>query len=163
MLESLFEWLFKFKFSNYFPDGKIVFQAGRAFYPFLSLIFLLLIAFAVIYFIANIYTTTRSKAISITLRVLALLVLCLPLLEPMLIMPDIVPNENFLAVLIDDSASMTISDGYYSETRHGGTHSAMWCRGSTVLNTLQMKDEVQTSQLHSSGLSPISKVSPLPG
>jgi len=119
MWESIFEWLFKFKFSNYFPDGKIVLQAGRAFYPFLGLIFLLLIAFAVIYFIANIYTTTRSKAISITLRVLALLVLCLPLLEPMLIMPDIIPNENFLAVLIDDSASMTISDGYYGETRHG--------------------------------------------
>ncbi|KPK95985.1 hypothetical protein AMJ80_02565, partial [bacterium SM23_31] len=119
MLESLFEWLFKFKLSNYFPDGKIVFQAGRALYPFLGLILFLLIAFAVIYFITNIYTTTRSKTISITLRAAALLVLCLPLLEPMLIMPDIVPNENFLAVLIDDSVSMTIDDGYYKETRSG--------------------------------------------
>ena len=116
MWDSLFEWLFKFKSTNY-TEGDIVLQAGRALYPFIVLTIVLLAAFIFIYLVSSIYTSARSKAISISLKVVALILLCIPLLEPTLLMPDIVPNENFLAVLIDDSASMTIKDGQFGETR----------------------------------------------
>lgn len=116
MWDSLFEWLFKYKVSNY-AEGEFVLQAGRALYPFLILSAVIIAAFIVLYLITNIYTSTRSKAISISLRIVALLLLCIPLFEPALLMPDIIPNENFLAVLIDDSQSMSIRDGSIGTTR----------------------------------------------
>jgi uncharacterized membrane protein len=116
MWDSIFEWLFKFNSSN-FSEGEFVLQAGRALYPFIFLALALFAAFIFIYLISNIYTSARSKAISIALKSVALILLCIPLLEPTLLMPDIVPNENFLAVLVDDSASMTIKDGQFGETR----------------------------------------------
>jgi uncharacterized membrane protein len=50
------------------------------------------------------------KAISLGLRIPALLLILLPLFEPVLIMPDVIPDENFVAVLVDASESMNIPD-----------------------------------------------------
>ncbi|MFC1555074.1 glutamine amidotransferase [candidate division KSB1 bacterium] len=116
MWESIFEWLFKFKTTNY-SEGDLILQAGRAFIPYLILTAILIIVFFIIYKIANIYTTVKGKALSLSLKILALILLCLPLFEPSLIMPDIVPNENFLAVLVDGSSSMSIPDGKFGESR----------------------------------------------
>ena len=79
MWDSLFEWLFKFKSTNY-TEGDIVLQAGRALYPFIVLTIVLLAAFIFIYLVSSIYTSARSKAISISLKVVALILLCIPLL-----------------------------------------------------------------------------------
>ena len=38
------------------------------------------------------------------------MLILVPLLEPVLIMPDVVPDENFVAVLVDASESMNIED-----------------------------------------------------
>lgn len=111
-----FEWLFKFTRLQ-FAEGEIGFQAGQALFVVGVLLVFLVVGFGVVYFITNIYTSDRSKAISLGLRIPALLLLCLPLLEPVLITPDVVPDENFVAVLVDGSASMTIPDGTFGETR----------------------------------------------
>lgn len=52
----------------------------------------------------------RVRAISAGLRLLASLLLIVPLLEPRLIMPEVVPDENFVAVVVDVSDSMQLED-----------------------------------------------------
>jgi uncharacterized membrane protein len=52
----------------------------------------------------------RDRAILATLRLGALAVLLIILLRPMLVVATVVPQQNFLAVLVDDSRSMQIAD-----------------------------------------------------
>ncbi|MDE2730589.1 MAG: glutamine amidotransferase [Bacteroidota bacterium] len=52
----------------------------------------------------------RVRAISAGLRLIASLLLIIPLLEPRLVMPEVVPDENFVAILVDVSDSMQLQD-----------------------------------------------------
>jgi len=110
------ERLFKFT-SLEFAEGDIAFQAHAALYLFVALLAALLVGLTVIYAVTNQYPSRRMRAVSWFLRVLAVLLLCLPLFEPALLVPDIIPSENFLVVLADKSASMSIRDGYYGSSR----------------------------------------------
>ena len=112
----MFEWLFKFTRLNY-AEGEIGFQAGQAAVVFGLLVVVLLVGFGLVYFLTNLYTGDRSKAVSLGLRIPVLLLLCLPLFEPVLVMPDVVPDENFVAVLVDASESMNIVDGAFGGAR----------------------------------------------
>ena len=112
----MFEWLFKFNRIS-FAEGEIGFQAGGAFYAFAVLMVLLLVGLGVVYYWTNRFPEKRVRAISLGLRVAALALLCLPLFEPVLIMPDVVPDENFVAVLVDGSESMNVPDGQFGPTR----------------------------------------------
>ena len=105
----MFENLFKFE-SIQFAEGEVGFQVGQAAFIFGFIVLFLVVGFCVVYFITNIYTSDRARAVSLGLRIPALLLLCVPLFEPVLITPDVVPDENFVAVLVDGSASMTIPD-----------------------------------------------------
>ncbi len=117
MLENLFEFLFKLR-PIQFGEGNIAFQAGDVIYVFWLLLCISIIGFLIVYRRTNIYARGRTRIISIGLRVLALLLLCLPFLEPALLIPDVIPNENFLAVMVDNSASMDIGDGYFGSSRY---------------------------------------------
>ncbi len=110
--------LFKFSGVN-FAEGELGFQAGPWLFVFGIVVVLLVVGFGVIYLLTNRITNDRTKAVSLGLRIPALLLLCLPLFEPVLIIPDVVPDENFVAVLVDASASMTLSDGRLADTRSG--------------------------------------------
>jgi len=136
MSETWFEHLLKFKRINY-EEGDFIFQAGNSAYLFLGLLLILLISFLIIYFLTNIYARNRSRVFSISLRIIALLLLCLPLFEPMLIMPDIIPNENFLVVLIDNSASMNIPDGYFGQTRYDDINTILLDSKNGILSELE--------------------------
>ena len=57
------------------------------------------------------------RAISLALRSLAALLLVFPLFEPQLIVPEVVPDENFVAVVVDASDSMLLPDGPDGQTR----------------------------------------------
>ena len=116
MYEKLFGFLFKFSPINY-EEGSIVFNSGGAAYLSIGLLLLLIAAVVWIYYTAAVYASGRSRMLSAGLRILALLLLCLPLFEPMLMYPDVAPNENFLAVLVDNSDSMSIPDGSIGRTR----------------------------------------------
>ncbi len=107
----MFEWLFKFSRLN-FSEGEIGFQVTPANLWFaLFIVAALALGFIFIYSLATIYGSKKDKALSLGLRIPVLLLLALPLLEPVLITPDVVPDENFVAVLVDESASMSIPDG----------------------------------------------------
>ena len=109
MPQTWFERLFKFNPLN-FSEGEIGLQVGQSLWMILVLGIVLLVGFVVVYSITNLFTSNKSKAVSLGLRILALLLLLIPLLEPVLILPDVIPDENFVAVLIDSSESMGIED-----------------------------------------------------
>lgn len=116
MGDTWFERLFKFSELN-FSEGEIAFQAGSWAWFLAVALVILVVGFVVVYVVAQRYTQDRTKAISLGLRIPALCLLFLPLFEPVLVMPDVVPDENFVAVLIDDSESMQITDGVLGQTR----------------------------------------------
>ncbi|HEX7070490.1 MAG TPA: hypothetical protein VF190_06780, partial [Rhodothermales bacterium] len=64
------------------------------------------------------YRRPKDRAVSLGLRIAALLLLFIPLLEPVLVKPDVVPDENFVAVLVDASRSMNVPDASDGRTRH---------------------------------------------
>ena len=136
MFEQLFEFLLRFKRINY-EEGNFVFQAGNAAYLFMGFFLILIVCFIIIYYLTNIYTTNRSRAFSISLRILAILLLCIPLFEPMLMFPDTIPNENFLAVVIDNSASMSIPDGYFGKTRYDDINTILYNQKNGILSELE--------------------------
>lgn len=57
------------------------------------------------------------RVVSLALRSLAALLLVFPLFEPQLIVPEVVPDENFVAVVVDASDSMLLPDGPDGQTR----------------------------------------------
>ena len=108
MAESLFELLFKYR-PFLFQRGELAFTAPPAW---------LIAAGALVagvsvatYLVARGRSGRRDRALLGSLR-LALLALVLALLSrPVLLIPTIVPQQNYLAVLVDDSRSMRLDDG----------------------------------------------------
>ena len=109
MFESLFRFLFKYPL--------LVFQQGDLSWGVSRAVMLAILVGAGIALAALLtYKRTggdqpfRDRAVLIGLRiaVLALLVICL--FRPTLILKASVPQQNFVAVLVDDSRSMTIAD-----------------------------------------------------
>ncbi|MFQ5568740.1 MAG: hypothetical protein ACE5G0_03635 [Rhodothermales bacterium] len=132
----MFERLFKFD-PLQFAEGDIGFQAGQAFFVFGVLLLFLLVGFCIVYAVTNIYTSDRTRAISLGIRIPALLLLCLPLFEPVLITPDVVPDENFVAVLVDASESMTIPDGVLGETRRDDVQQILFGEDERIIAELE--------------------------
>ncbi len=125
MPQTWFERLFKFNSLQY-AEGEIGLQAGQWLWLILGAVVLLVVLFAVVYGITNLFASTRAKALSLSLRLTALALLFLPLLEPVLITPDVVPDENFVAVLVDASESMSIPDAGAGQTRLAGAASLLF-------------------------------------
>ncbi len=117
MPQSWFERLFKFNQLN-FSEGELGFLQGNQQVLLWVLVALgLATLFAVIYFTTNAFTSNKTRATSLSLRITALALLILPLLEPVLIMPDVIPDDNFVAVVVDASESMQIADEAAGLTR----------------------------------------------
>ena len=57
------------------------------------------------------------KSVSLGLRSAVALLLVFPLFEPQLIVPEVVPDENFVAVIVDVSDSMLLPDGPQGQIR----------------------------------------------
>ncbi len=136
MIDTLFQFFMKFKWIN-FEEGYIVFERGASLYLFMGVLLFLALSFITIYIITNIFTSNRSRAVSISLRLCALIVLCIPFLEPMLMIPDLIPNENFLAVLVDSSSSMSIADGYFGSTRFDDARTLLFDKKNGILSELE--------------------------
>ena len=59
----------------------------------------------------------RVRVVSASLRSVAALLLVLPLFEPRLVTPEVIPDENFVAVLVDVSDSMLLTDNALEQSR----------------------------------------------
>ncbi|UCD24028.1 MAG: hypothetical protein JSW51_13515 [Gemmatimonadota bacterium] len=110
LLANVFEFLFKYR-PVVFENGRFVFGAP---WPVLLLlgVGLVLLLFPLISYLRVHGRLNRlDKAVLTGLRiaVLGLVVFCL--LRPMLVVATVVPQENYLGILLDDSRSMQIVDG----------------------------------------------------
>ena len=109
MFESLFEFFFKYR-PIAFDEGAIAFRPTLATY----LAALAVVAVGVVTYRtyrevrANSRPVDRMVLTGIRLTILALVVLCL--FRPVLVLSQVVAQQNFLGVLIDDSRSMEIAD-----------------------------------------------------
>jgi len=109
MFESLFEFLFKYR-PLMFEQGDFTFRASWV--GGLALLAVVVAAAAT----WRSYTQVRGNSQPLDRRVLAavrlvaLAVLAFCLLRPVLVLSSVVPQQNFLGVLIDDSRSMQIAD-----------------------------------------------------
>jgi hypothetical protein len=145
--ESVFAFLFKYR-PEVFEKGDLVFGAPS------SVIFLLalglLIGGPAVMTYAGVRgkSTRRDRWVLSALRVASLVVLVLCLFRPMLLLSDAIPQRNFVAVLLDDSKSMTIADG-------GGQPRAAFEVGtfapeSTLLTELRKKFQVRVFRMNAS-------------
>ncbi len=111
-MESLFELLFK-RPPVAFEGGSFAFEATRPALV-LGLVLALGLATAVAYRRRRGRAGRRRVAVLTGLRAVTLALLAFALLRPVLRVSAVVPGENFLAVLIDDSGSMRLPDGEIS-------------------------------------------------
>lgn len=116
MLETLFHYFLKLTPVQY-QDGKFLLQTGSTIF-FIVVVLAVLFLLFVIYRNSDRFSADRTKQVSIGLRAAALFLLCLPFLEPAMMVPDVIPNENFVVVLADNSASMGIPDGVSGGSRY---------------------------------------------
>ena len=109
MFESLFEFLFKYRPLIY-GEGELALRASWAGWLALAA------AGGAAWLTLRTYRAVRAgsrpldRAVLTAVRVAALGVLALLLLRPVLVLSSVVPQENFLGILIDDSRSMRIAD-----------------------------------------------------
>ena len=109
MFESLFEFLFKYR--------PIVYEAGDLAFRPTTVTYLAVVAVVGIGIVtlrtyqrvrANSRPIDRAVLTGVRLTILALLLLCL--FRPVLVLSQVVAQQNFLGVLVDDSRSMQIAD-----------------------------------------------------
>lgn len=107
---SIFEFLFKYR-PLLFREGRLAFAAPVA--PMVVLLVAgLALAVAVwTYRNAGGRAAPRDRLLLALLRAGTFAVLAFALLRPVLIVSNVVPQQNYVGVLVDDSRSMRISDG----------------------------------------------------
>jgi uncharacterized membrane protein len=109
VLESLFQFLFKYR-PVVFERGTFVFDPP---WPPLAVVIAGIVTAAVA---GALYVRTRSRldrrdrVVLSLLRLGAVSVLVFCLLHPMLVVATVVPQANFLGILLDDSRSMQVTD-----------------------------------------------------
>ncbi|UCF21271.1 MAG: hypothetical protein JSU87_07790 [Gemmatimonadota bacterium] len=108
IFESAFQFLFKYR--------PLVYEKGRLAFalPWPIYVILLVVGLALVLTLLT-YSRARAKSrrdiiMLATLRTAALAVLLFCLSRPTLLVPTVVPQRNFLGILIDDSRSMGIAD-----------------------------------------------------
>ncbi len=107
-LESVFEFLFKYR-PVVFEKGRLAFATPWPIYVILAAVVLVL-TLAVYTYSRTRTRNRRDVAVLSGLRAAALGLVLFCLARPTLLIPTVVPQRNFLGILIDDSRSMGIGD-----------------------------------------------------
>ncbi|MDX1389611.1 MAG: hypothetical protein R3344_10505, partial [Acidobacteriota bacterium] len=108
-MEGIFEFLFKYR-SIVFEQGEFAFGAPASTRTFLGLAGLVAASAIATYTIARGKSTVMDRGIMAGLRVALVAVLVFCLMQPTLTLSTVVPQQNFVGVLIDDSRSMRLQD-----------------------------------------------------
>ena len=146
-IESVFIFFFKYR-PEVFSKGDLVFGAPS------SVMFLLahglLIGGPAVMTYAGVRgkSTRRDRWILSGLRVTSLVVLVLCLFRPMLLLSAAIPQRNFVAVLLDDSRSMTIADR--DGTPRAEYETATFGAASALLKELGKKFQVRLFRMNAS-------------
>lgn len=110
MAETVFQFLFKYR-PVVFDRGDLEFGSGLPNYALVPLILtaVTLIVLGYLRVRGRLRGFDRGVLLALRLGVLAIVLFCLS--RPMLVLATVVPQENFLGILVDDSRSMQIGDG----------------------------------------------------
>ena len=108
-MSSLFEFLFKYR-PVLFQEGDLSFMSPWPAMVVAGAVVLLGVPAVLTYALARGRTGRTDRWVLGTLRAALFLVLFLIVMQPALVLTSVVPQRNFLAVLVDDSRSMTIDD-----------------------------------------------------
>lgn len=108
-MASLFELLFKYRPLVY-EQGDFVFAAGTATRWWILAATLVAAAAVATYTLARGRSTASDRSIMAGLRLGLLGLVVFALLQPALVVSTVVPQQNFVGVLIDDSRSMSLAD-----------------------------------------------------
>jgi hypothetical protein len=140
--DRVFAALFKYR-PVMFQQGHLVFRSPVAIQILLAIAFAATIAAAWTYGRARGKSTGRERAVLFGVRSTVLALLTFALLRPTLVLSSVLPQQNYLAVLIDDSRSMRINDA------DGGTRAIEARRifdtqDSKVLTALRERFRVRT-------------------
>jgi len=110
MFDALFELFFKYR-PLLFEQGNFAFRASWA--GGITLVMVAVAAVATWRSYAQVRGNSQpvDRAVLAGVRLIALTVLAFCLMRPVLVLSSVVPQQNFLGVLIDDSRSMRIADG----------------------------------------------------
>lgn len=146
-IESVFAFLFKYR-PEVFEKGDLVFGAPSSVMLLLGAGMLIGGPAVMTYASVRGKSTRRDRWILSALRVASLIVLVLCLFRPMLLLSDAIPQRNFVAVLLDDSRSMTIADKG-GRPRGAFTMSA-FAPESTLLTELRKKFQVRVFRINAS-------------
>lgn len=113
-------------------DGRFDFAYGP--HPFIAVVLFLLIPLLVwfVYRRTTRPVTRRWKNLLIGLRSAVLMLLLLLLMRPVITTFEVNPQETYLAVLVDDSASMQIGDVAGFESRQQAVADALYGAGGIV-------------------------------
>jgi len=134
-MERLFEVLFKYRPLVY-QEGDLAFTAPWSTGIVLLLAAVVIAVTAVSYWRAGGETERRDRTVMATLRVLVVGVILVMLFRPTLVLQTVVPQRNFVGILVDDSESMLIEDAD-GATRADWVNEHLGPEGSELLADLQ--------------------------
>ena len=154
MLESLFRFLFEYR-PFVFQQGEFRLTPGPGAYAALGVA-----AAAIVLAVVSYRRTTSSTRLAgagvlplvlLTARIALIALIAFCLLRPVLVVKAAVPQQNFLAVLIDDSRSMQIADSEEGEGQTRGDYAKQQFgeRTAGVLKPLSEKFVIRTFRFSS--------------
>ncbi|MDH3270831.1 MAG: hypothetical protein OEN56_05830 [Gemmatimonadota bacterium] len=108
-MDALFDFLFKYR-PLAFEQGEFIFAAPASVRLWLGAVGLVAASAVATYTIARGRSTVTDRSIMAALRVALLGVLVFCLMQPTLVLSTVVPQQNFVGVLIDDSRSMGLEN-----------------------------------------------------
>jgi hypothetical protein len=146
-MESVFAFFFKYR-PEVFSKGDLVFGAPSSVMLLLALGLLIGGPAVMTYAGVRGKSTRRDRWILSGLRVASLILLVLCLFRPMLLLSAAIPQRNFVAVLLDDSRSMTIADR--DGTTRASYETATFGPDSALLSDLRKKFQVRVFSLNAS-------------
>ncbi|MDZ7780989.1 MAG: glutamine amidotransferase [Gemmatimonadota bacterium] len=109
-MNTVFEFLFKYR-PLVFEQGDFTLAASGSARIWIGVAAVAAIAVTASYTYARGRSTPVERGIMAALRVGLVLLLAFALLQPTLVVSTVVPQQNFVGVLIDDSRSMSLTDG----------------------------------------------------
>ncbi len=144
----MFDFLFKFT-SVQFEEGSLAFQTIRNPWVWAGFICVVLVVLS-IYQYTNRFPSRHIRIISLILKIAALILLFIPIFEPVLVVPDVTSRENFVVVMADNSASMGLPDGTLGQTRFDDIQSFLTNEHDGILKELNEDYRVRLYQFHNS-------------
>jgi uncharacterized membrane protein len=106
---SIFEFLFKYR-PLVFREGRLTFESPLALAVLVPAVVLLAAIAVWTYRRVGGKATARDRTVLSIIRVATLAVIAFSLLRPALLVSNVVPQQNYVGVLVDDSRSMRITD-----------------------------------------------------